>query len=157
MKKLLLGIIPVLILTVFTVTITEAASIPSDVTMSVHMIPHPGSDLGTGTFEASGPAVDAGLLCRTGTIVDLERHLGAEPSQQITTFFVHKLFTCEDGSGTFSMRLNGSLTANRCTARWLVTGGESGYASLLGEGGFSCAFLDDGTVQDTYFGQLHLR
>lgn len=160
MKKHSLVVATVLIVALLVMTIPAAASTPSDVAIVVHMYPNPvdpDNVLWIGTFEASGPAIDAGLVCSAGTEQDLERHLGGQPSQHIVTFSVNKLFTCNDGSGTFEVRLNGIRTLDRCTAHWVITGGDGSYTELLGNGDFSCTSLEDGTVQDTYLGQLPPR
>ncbi len=113
------------------------------------------ADLPSGTFSASGPAVEAGLLCQAGTVQDLEHRYGGPPDGQVLAFSVLKRFTCNDGSGTFELRLNGLVTSNSCTAHWIIASGDGPYSGLLGNGGFSCLWLSSDLVQDTYSGQLH--
>ena len=87
-----------------------------------------------GTFTAAVPAKAAGLICASGTTAtDLSPNQG-NPSP--VKFKVDKIFTCDDRSGTFTLRLDVELdtVTGQTTATWDVTGGTLAYASLHGHG-----------------------
>ena len=90
---------------------------------------------GTGTFTASGAAVDDGVVCATGNTLDLSvASSGSGPWGH--NIRVIKEFTCDDGSGSFLVKLQvrkllvGPLFT---TFHWVVQGGD-GYAGLHGSG-----------------------
>ncbi len=157
MKRHSLIVAAVLIAALLGMTTPAAASTPSDVTIMVTMHPNPSdpnSGLWIGTFEASGPAVDAGLLCTFGKEQDLERHLGGEQSHRLVTASVHKLFTCDDGSGTFQVNVNALVSPKGKRGSWVIAGGTGSYAELLGNGGLTSIDLSTDTAVDTFFGRL---
>ena len=58
-----------------------------------------------GSFTASGPAVDAGVLCDTGTFVDTGiRFNGFRSDRGVVQLQVDKAFICDDG-GTFAVKM----------------------------------------------------
>ncbi len=111
-------------------------------------------------FAADGPAVDAGLVCDAGIVVD--------DSGKVTGFSPNgfnfqgvKHFICEDGSGDFFVNLQARIDFRKGTTfQWNVLRGTGAYADLHGAGngfglpGVPCGNPDD-CVFDVYFGGLH--
>ena len=81
-----------------------------------------------GTFVATGAG-----LCPSGTntshSIVTERPTGA-------LFDVTKTFTCNDGSGTFDMRIKASVENcnNYDRGSWYITGGTGAYTNMTGSG-----------------------
>ena len=89
-----------------------------------------------GWFSASGPAVDAGTVCASGTFVDTGiKFAGFQGRHGVVQLQVAKTFTC-DGGGTFDVKMQ--IQANFDTGiesfAWVVTGGSGAYAGLRGGG-----------------------
>ena len=112
-----------------------------DVEMEVAVIP--------GTFEASGPAVDAGLMCEGGTMVPLmEKYAGQ--SDVVSNLQVIAEFTCADGGvldgDTFIVKqqLHIDLTADPVswTFSWVVKDGTGAFTQLHGNGDGTGSLLD---------------
>ena len=76
-------------------------------------------------FVASGNAVDAGLVCATGTVDDISVVISDAGSGPFRILHVLKRFTCDDSSGTFDLQMvvRLDLTTNETTARWKIVGG----------------------------------
>ena len=111
----------------------------------------------TGTFEASGPAVEAGMICPQGDVYDTEYRSAGSESKRFLNLFVHKLFVCADGSGTFEMDLNVKIySPPRTTGTWRIVEGEGAYARLHGNGKLSAYRASENTVIDLYTGSLHV-
>jgi hypothetical protein len=114
----------------------EDAYPPSDVTdvyggpeaMSVHIV----SDLPAGTFAASGPAVDAGIVCPTGT---QEFADGNAPPRQGAIDRWEDRYTCDDGSGTFLIGADVFIDSDAQYGVWNIVSGTGMYESLRGGGG----------------------
>jgi hypothetical protein len=130
-----------------------AASTPSNVTIVSEM-----DFLGsTGSFEASGPAVEAGLICPEGDVYDTDYRSAGTQSNRFINLFVHKLFVCADGSGSFEMDLNVRISAPLPTkGTWRVVAGEGSYARLHGVGKLTAQRTGENTVTDLYKGSLHI-
>ncbi len=148
--KLITSIIAAAILTLAVFISPAAASTPLNVTILSDMSAWP-----NGTFEASGPAVDAGFICPAGTVVDASAST-AGGQGAVLVLFVHKQFVCSDGSGSFEMNLNVLIGSNGTFARWLIVSGSGDYASLSGEGNVSATYTESG-LYDTYTGKLDLH
>jgi hypothetical protein len=139
-------------------TVPAAASAPADVTILSEMVLPPDA-APYGTFVASGPAVDAGILCPAGDVFDVETRAAGYQSGRLVMLFVHKHFVCTDGSGSFEMNLNvqGAPAWPRgTTAEWRVVAGDGDYAGLQGEG-TPTADVAPGMVTDHYTGRLHIN
>jgi hypothetical protein len=113
-----------------------AAASPQGVTIVSHVTFNPDGP-NYGDFEASGAAVDSDLICASGTFVDTGiRFAGYQSDRGIVQLQVVKEFTCDDGSGTFLVKLQ--IQANFDTGiesfTWVVLGGTDSYASLRGGG-----------------------
>jgi hypothetical protein len=90
-----------------------------------------------GDFTATGAAVDAGAMCASGTFVDLGiRFAGFQSGRDDVQLQVVKEFTCDDGSGTFVVKMQ--IQANFATGiesfSWVVLDGTGDYAGLRGSG-----------------------
>ena len=108
-------------------------------------------------FVASGPAVDDGLICDTGTVV--------EASGKVTGFSENgfnwkgiKHFTCEDGSGEFFVNLQARIDFTKGTTfNWNVISGTGAYEELHGAGGgVGLDICGPDCVFDVYEGGLHI-
>ena len=103
----------------------------------------------TGSFEASGPAVDAGLICASGSVVDTRLILAGEESRRKIQIPVRKTFTCDDGSGSLFIKIQVHLDLSTSTEgfSWVVQGGTGEYASVRGSG--SGSTVSDGSEPQT--------
>jgi hypothetical protein len=81
-----------------------------------------------GTFTA-----DSDVLCEEGTTSDVTRVTGGE---RALAFHNLKTFTCADGSGTFTLRLEAQVKPCDSVTRgaWSVAGGTGDYEGLRGAG-----------------------
>jgi hypothetical protein len=113
-----------------------AAATPQAVTIVAHM-----SKQGYGTFEASGDAVDGGLVCERGTVLDTDAVVGGYQSGQKVQVQSRKALTCTDerwvpdGSGTFFVKIQIHVVFGGDEPfRWVIQGGTGDYAGLQGSG-----------------------
>jgi hypothetical protein len=84
----------------------------------------------TEAWVASGPGV-----CRSGTTTAASiSYIEFEPFKIV----MDKELTCDDGSGSFLIRLSSGQVANpTSTGGWIVTGGSGAYENAVGGGSFS--------------------
>lgn len=140
------------ILTVFTTVV--AAAPPSAVHLEVsELIGSSGEP-----FTASGEAVDAGILCPSGTVDDLSVVAKGSPSAPYTILLVNKVFNCGDESGTFDVQLTVRLdnSTHYTTASWRLVGGTQAYAGLHGNGKLAGTPIVPGiSIYDVYDGNVH--
>ena len=154
-QRFLVGVL-VGVLAAMSVAATATAAAPTNVTIVSHVTFNPDGP-NFGDFEASGPAVDSGVVCDTGTFVDTGiRFAGFQSDRGMVQLQVVKEFTCDDGSGTFVVKLQ--IQANFDTGiesfSWVVLDGTGAYASLHGTGrGSTVPNLPIGNV-NTYRGFL---
>ena len=109
------------------------------------------------TFSASGSAVDAGVMCETGTVDDLNVVVSGPPAGSFRILKVLKRFIC-DGGETFDVKLivRLNLTTNETTARWKIVGGTGDYADLYGNGSLVGTPIEPGlSILDVYDGSMH--
>ncbi|MCP3974925.1 MAG: hypothetical protein GY720_10570 [bacterium] len=109
---------------------------------------------GHGDFVASGPAVDAGVMCKSGTTAVLWfRRTDASPDRAILR--IKKVATCDDGSGTINvnMRVFLDLNTGGTTAKWHFHGGTGDYTRLRGTG--NLVGIPGESFLDLYSGQVH--
>lgn len=134
-----------------------AATPPSDVQIEVES-----SLLGApGPFVASGAAVDEGIVCETGEVVDLS---GKVTGNSPTGFNYQgiKQFVCDDGSGEFSVNLQARIDFRKgVTFNWNVLSGTGDYGDLHGAGGgFGLPGVPCGDpdlcILDVYEGGMHI-
>jgi hypothetical protein len=133
--------------------VPAVAAAPADVTILSEM----SLSSGTGTFEASGPAVEAGILCPEGSVNDDNISAVGWQSNQVLILFVHKHFACNDGSGSFEMDLNVRIAPTGTTARWIVVAGDGNYERLAGNGGLVATAVSEVILIDTYSGKMHVK
>lgn len=159
MKKHSLIITVLLIVSLFGMATPAAASTPADVTIVAIMQPQSEDPIApyAGTFEASGPAVDAGILCANGVVEDIANPAVGWQSDQVINLYVHKHFVCNDGSGTFEMDMHVLIAPKGVTARWIITAGDGLYARLFGSGRLTATWLSENMLEDMYFGNLHIE
>ena len=113
-----------------------SAASPQSVTIVSHVTFNPDGP-NYGDFAATGPAVDSGLICASGTFVDTAiRFAGFQSDRGTVQLLVVKEFTCDDGSGTFIVKLQ--IQANFDTGiesfTWVVLSGTGDYSGLHGSG-----------------------
>jgi hypothetical protein len=122
----------------------------------------PVSGPGTGLFTATGPAVDSGAMCPSGSFVDVLGKPAPNMGQSPNGFnlLLVRDFTCDDGSGTFLIKLQVHITYYP-TFNWVVVDGTGDYEELRGNGdGYGAYPLFNGVpdpigVWDVYEGRLH--
>ncbi len=108
-----------------------------------------------GPFVASGPAVDAGLICPAGDTLDLIARPSGWQSFRAVNYHGAKLFTCSVGGGTFILRLEVRVDPRKGdTANWNVASGTGAYAALQGTGKIFGEYFDGG-VTDYVTGKVH--
>ncbi|MAU11746.1 MAG: hypothetical protein CL607_18115 [Anaerolineaceae bacterium] len=142
------------ILSILFVVPTALASPPLDVHIEVLATIDPAPD----AFVASGPAVDVGLLCSTGYQYELSVETSGPPAGDFFMLKVVKQFVCDDGSGTFDLKLvvRLDLIDSSTTAHWNVLAGTGAYAGLHGNGDLVGIPLDPGvSIVDLYDGRIH--
>jgi len=108
-------------------------------------------------FTASGLAVDNGSVCATGMVEDVALRYN-DPVGSFQTIWALKRFDCDDGSGTFDVRMvvRLDLTTHDTTARWRIVDGTDQYADLKGQGSLvGISNFPDPGILDIYDGQVH--
>ena len=128
----------------------QAPTIVTDITF-----PEDGAPFGT--FTASAP------LCPSGTFVDeFVGGGGAFGSDRVfyNANTVRKMFTCADGSGTFTILFHPQFTPATppgCVnaGPFAVVGGTGAYAHLRGTGDF-CNFPEGERFTETFTGRFRL-
>ena len=136
-----------------------AAATPQQVEIVSHMNFNPDGP-NFGNFAASGAAVESGLVCASGSVVDTGILFGGFQSGRSAQILVRKTFTCADGSGTFFVKIQVHLDFETATETftWVVQGGTGDYANLHGSG--TGTTVSDGSDPqtgnfNTYTGGLH--
>ena len=111
-----------------------------------------------GPFEATGPAVTAGLVCATGDTIDVFAKASGFQSGRGFNIQVVKLFTCDDGSGDFEIKLQVRIDQKGTNFNWTIVGGTGAYERLHGSGDGVGLPPPDGTdgVFDVYTGKVHI-
>jgi hypothetical protein len=136
--------------------VPAGATPPSDVLFEVET-----SFIPPAPFTASGPAVDDGLVCDSGIVVNASSKV-AGFSLNGFNFQGIKHFTCDDGSGEFFVNLQARIFFDFTPTKfqWNVVGGTGDYESLRGAGrGVGIAGVPCGTfdcVLDVYDGGLNI-
>jgi len=107
------------------------------------------------TFSASGSAVP-GLICASGTVVELGGTAPINSVGPFQTFWVTKQFKC--GLDTFDVemfvRLN--TVTGYTKAKWEIVGGTGEYTNLQGEGRLKGTPITLGvTILDVYNGKVY--
>ena len=114
-------------------------------------------DAGVETFTTASP-----LLCPSGdAVTDFER--GAGNFRVAGSFHLSKLLTCDDGSGSFVIRVDAGtnfVVGGGTTGGWSVVpgSGTGSYVGLRGGGSLVGVSSDTAPIDliDSYFGSLRL-
>ena len=124
------------------------AAKPTGVHIESHMNFNP-DGFNFGDFEASGPAVDAGLMCASGTVDDVRIIFAGGQSGQKAQIPVWKVFTCDDDSGQLLIKILVHLDFETSTETfsWVVLDGNGAYGDVHGSGGGST--VSDGSDPQT--------
>ena len=113
-----------------------AAGSPQPVTIVSHVTFNPDGP-NYGDFSTAGDATDSGLICPSGTFVDTNiRFAGYQSGRGTVQLQVDKVFTCDDGTGTFLVKLQ--IQANFDTGiesfSWVAAGETGALGALRGSG-----------------------
>jgi len=108
---------------------------------------------GFGTFTTS----PGSGLCASGITTDIVSVSGGQSNNHIL-FHNIKTFTCDDGSGTFTLKLEVMLVFGNSadSFSWTVTSGTGAYTNLHGTGQGVGLELP-GEVDDSYTGSVHFN
>jgi len=143
-----------ILLLILTVAPATASSPPLAVNFEVQTVVLE-EDPDFGPFTASGPAVDAGIVCPSGDVIDAFVKASGFQSQTGVNLQVVKLFTCDDGSGEFYVKLQVRIDSKGDNFNWNIVGGTGAYEKLHGTGSGIGIPTTEG-VLDLYEGQLHI-
>jgi len=133
---------------------TALAAPPMDVHIAVDELI---SGLGVDEpFTASGPAVDAGLICTAGMVQDVSVSTSGALNAPFRIIQVLKRFSCGDGTFDVNMVVRLDTATHYTTASWHVVSGTGAYADLDGSGSLVGTPIVPGTsIHDDYYGSLH--
>jgi hypothetical protein len=107
----------------------------------------------TGTFVATGPAVDAGIVCPTGAVEWTGNQL--PPRSGALFRWIDNRYTCDDGSGTFILAADVFIKADgREYGVWDLGSGTGSYQSLSGGGGVATGPTDGDRWSDDSTGRV---
>ena len=156
MRKLsVLFVVTLILLLALAVVPAAASSPPSDISFDVPTTIPTEEGPSFGPFTATGPAVDEGVVCPTGNTVDVFGKASGFNSRTGTNLQVVKLFTCDDGSGEFFVKLQVRIDAKGDNFNWNIIGGTGAYEKLHGTGSGVGLYFPGG-VLDLYEGQVHI-
>jgi hypothetical protein len=113
-----------------------AAGSPQQVSIVSHVTFNPDGP-NYGDFTTAGTATDSGLICPNGTFVDTGiRFAGYQSGRGGVQLQVDKAFTCNDGTGTFFVKLQIQADFNTGieSFSWTAEGGTGEYGTLRGSG-----------------------
>jgi hypothetical protein len=130
--------------------IPAAASTPQNITIESVM----DLNTSTGTFVATGPAVDDGLFCPSGDVYDLDAKPAGWQSGILVNLRVDKKFVCADGSGEIYFDLKVHIFRGVAVSNWVIEDGNGDYARLNGTGKITADGADN-IVYDHYTGKVH--
>lgn len=104
-------------------------------------------------FIASGPAVDAGLICASGVVYDPRTIVAGPPDASRLNFHITKQFVCDDGSGEFFINLMAHVVFDpyNDVGTWNMMKSSGTYAGLHGRGTLVGTPIEGG-VHDSYTG-----
>ena len=113
----------------------------------------PSEGLPFGPFVATGAAVDAGWMCPKGDTQD--SGVTGSPFTGGARFVGDKTFTCDDGSGAFTLRFDATVIDDPFSdvGTWRVISGTGDYTTLAGEGAVTGALSDAG-ILDLWAGAI---
>lgn len=102
--------------------------------------------LQSGPFTASGSGI-----CPDGTVTVGDSHFSARD------WWFENQWTCADGSGSFTLRMEGDLPpadAPGDVGTWTVLSGTGDYTNVTGNGDYESNLRDDPCCAETYTGQM---
>ncbi len=118
-------------------------------TLSVRLV----SDLPALLFEASGAAVDAGVFCPRGTTEFTDD--STLPQQAGASRRWEDIYTCDDGSGTFTIGADVFIEIDGMEyGVWDIGSGTGRYGAFTGGGGVFTGPTGPGTWSDDLIGRL---
>lgn len=105
-------------------------------------------------FTASGPAVDEGLICNAGFVIDLSGEM-VNPHGPIRILRLIKQFQCDEGTFDVYLVVRLNIVDGTTTASWKIIGGTGDYAGLFGNGKLVGTPLVNGdSILDIYDGKV---
>jgi hypothetical protein len=109
------------------------------------------------SFVATGPAVDAGIVCPTGTIAFTDN--ATDPVHEEAFDRWHNRYTCDDGSGTFILGADVffDVPGGVNYGVWNIVSGTGAYETLTGGGGSITGPTSSDTWSDDLVGRLILE
>ena len=112
-----------------------AAATPTQVTIISNMT-FPGPDQpNVGDFTATGPAVDAGLICASGDVTDIRYVFGGFQSGRGVQIQVVKAFECDRTDETIYIKIQVHVNPDGTESfTWVVLDGTGPYGKLAGSG-----------------------
>lgn len=114
------------------------------------------SDLPAQLFEASGSAVVEGLVCPSGTTEFTDN--GTPPKHARASGRWENVYTCDDGSGRFTIGADGFISVDGLNyGVWDIGSGTGRYETLIGGGGVFTGPTGPGTWSDDLIGRLWLE
>lgn len=127
---------------------SAAAGTPAGVTIVSPMAFNQEGGFNHGTFEASGPAVDAGLICASGEVDDTRIIFAGFQSNMGAQIPVRKTFTCDNGDQFFvKIQVHLDFATETESFSWVIQGGTGDLAGLRGSG--SGTTVGDGSDPQT--------
>jgi hypothetical protein len=152
-KPLVLLVLALALFPALPATPAEAASPPTAVTFEINTTL---GDPSGGPFVATGPAVEAGIICSHGDTVDLDLNVAGNEAKGHVNFQVFKKFTCADTEadsfvGKLQVRVGDKYS-------WLIVEGTGAYARLRGTGMGEGTFVEGQpyTLLDVLQGAVHV-
>jgi hypothetical protein len=125
-----------------------AAGPPTSVTIVSPMAFNQEGGFNHGTFTASGPAVDQGVICESGEVDDTRLLFIGWQSDLGAQIPVWKTFTCESGDAFFvRIQVHLDFATSTETFSWVIQGGTGGLAGIRGSG--SGTTVSDGSDPQT--------
>ena len=115
---------------------SAAAGSPAAVTIVSPMAFNQEGGFNHGTFEASGPAVEDGLICASGDVDDTGLIFAGGQSNRGAQIPVWKTFTCDNGDAFYvRIQVHLDFATSTETFRWVIQGGTGDLSNLRGSGG----------------------
>jgi hypothetical protein len=138
-----------------TVIAPAAAAAPSQVTITSNMT-FPGTgEPNFGDFTATGPAVDAGLICPSGDVLDIRYVFGGFRSDRGVQIQVVKAFVCDGSGETIYIKIQVHVNPDGTESfTWVVLDGTGPYGKLEGSGAGATINQTDSGNTNIYTGFL---
>lgn len=155
MRKLIFVASTTILLLALSVGPGAASTPPSAVEFQVETTTPPEGP-SFGPFAAFGPAVDAGLICNSGDTIDVFGKGSGFQSGIGWNAQVVKLFTCDDSSGEFFVKLQVRFDWRGLSFLWTIVGGSGDYEKLHGTGE-GIGIPEVYGVLDLYDGAVHIN